>query len=350
MFIYSRNDQTSKKPATPIEMEVNMPAGMQPIPSPMKEAQPSGICIYPTMPIKPSTPVIKPNIPTPPVAPPIEPSVPMQPAPPPVQPSIPVPPVLPPMQPIIPVPPVPPTIQPIIPVPPVPPTMQPMPPSMQCPVCGNMGMHPNSPCQMCGNTGMQPVMPYPMWENTGMQPAMPCPMWENTGMQPVMPCPMWEDKGMQPVMPCPMWEDKGMQPAMPYQMLDDMNEQMPMTDMGQCHNDMEIAYIKKMYPPVCQKIQKYIDSELNQYDHDLSPIYEMYPAAETIAHMANCVYINMKGDLPNVIRDFECNKDMRSPIGGSFYTLVYALLLNELYRKRMRRHFSPTYSSPFYNY
>ena len=327
MFIYSRNDQTSKKPVskstpapkppTPIEMEVNMPAGMQPVPPPMQEVQPSGICIYPTMPIKPSTPVIKPTTPTPPVAPPVEPSVPMQPAPPPVQPSMPVPPV-------------PLTMQPSIPVPP---TMQ---PSMQCQVCGNMGMNPNCPCQMCGNIGMQP--------------AMPCSMWENTGMQPAMPCPMWQDKGMQPAMPYPMWENKEMQPAMPYQMLDDMNEQMPMTDMGQCHNDMEIAYIKKMYPPVCQKIQKYIDSELNQYDHDLSPIYEMYPAAETIAHMANCVYTNMKGDLPNVIRDFECNKDMRSPIGGSFYTLVYALLLNELYRKRMRRHFYPTYSSPFYNY
>lgn len=326
MFNYTRNDQVNKKPMskpaptptktkppTPIEMEVNMPAGMQPTPPPMTEVQPAGTCIYPTMPIKPSTPVIKPDMPTPPVAPPMKPSMPMPPVTPPIAPNVPTPPVMPPMEPTTPIP-----------------------PSMQCPVCGNMGSYPNSPCQICGNVGMQPAMPYPMWENTGMQPAMPCPMWGNTGMQPAMPCQMWKDTGMQSTMPYPMWED--------------MNEQMPMDDIAKCHNDMEIAYIKKMYPPVCQKIQKYIDSELNQYDHDLSPIYEMYPATGTIDHMANCIYNNMKGDLPNVIKEYECNRDMRAPIGGSFYTLVYALLLNELYRKRMRRHLTPTYSYPFYNY
>ena len=310
MFNYTRNDQINKKPVskstptsaktkslTPIEMEVSMPAGMQPTPPPMTESQPSGICIYPTMPIKPSTPVIKPSVPTQPAPP--QPSVPSQPAPP-MQPSVPSQPV-PPMQPSVPV--------------------QPAPP-MQCSVCGNMGMYPNHPCQICGNIGMQPTMPCPMWGNTGMQPTMPCPMWGDTGMQPVMP----------------------------YQMSEDTSEQMPMSDMAQCHNDMEIAYLKKMYPPVCQKIQKYIDSELSQYDHDLSPIYEMYPATGTIDHMANCIYNNMKGDLPNVIKEYECNRNTRAPIGGSFYTLVYALLLNELYRKRMRRHFYPTYSSSFYNY
>lgn len=80
-----------------------------------------------------------------------------------------------------------------------------------------------------------------------------------------------------------------------------------------------------------------MDQELNQYDHDLSPIYEMYPSKETIDHMANCIYTRMKGDLPNVIKQYECNRDTYMPIGGSFYTLVYALLLNELYRKRIGR-------------
>ena len=111
----------------------------------------------------------------------------------------------------------------------------------------------------------------------------------------------------------------------------------PSCDMSKNHDDMEVAYIKKMYPPLCKKIQRYVEAELHQYDHDLSPIYEMYPSTETINHMANCIYTDMKASMGNLIREFEGNPSTRSPMGGSFYTLVYALLLNELYRKRMRR-------------
>ena len=111
----------------------------------------------------------------------------------------------------------------------------------------------------------------------------------------------------------------------------------PSCDMSKNQDDMEVAYMKKMYPPLCQKIQKYVEAELNQYDHDLSPIYEMYPSTETINHMANCIYTDMKASMGNLIKQFEGHPNTRSPIGGSFYTLVYALLLNELYRKRMRR-------------
>lgn len=108
-------------------------------------------------------------------------------------------------------------------------------------------------------------------------------------------------------------------------------------DKSKNQDDMEVAYIKKMYPPLCQKIQKYIESELQQYDHDLSPIYEMYPSKDTINHMANCIYTDMKATMGGLIKEFEGNSSSRSPIGGSFYTLIYALLLNELYRKRMRK-------------
>lgn len=117
----------------------------------------------------------------------------------------------------------------------------------------------------------------------------------------------------------------------------DMPAQNPSCDASKNQDSMEDAYIKKMYPPICKKIQKYVDAELNQYDHDLSPIYEMYPSTETIDYMANCIYTDMKADFNNLIIEFEGNPNTRSPIGGSFYTLIYALLLNELYRKRMRR-------------
>lgn len=110
----------------------------------------------------------------------------------------------------------------------------------------------------------------------------------------------------------------------------------PSCDMSKNQDDMEVAYIKKMYSPLCQKIQKYVESELQEYDHELSPIYEMYPSAETINYMTNCIYTDMKAAMGNLIQEFESNPS-RSPMGGSFYTLIHILLLNELYRKRMRR-------------
>ncbi len=213
MFNYTRNDQTIKKPMdkSTIETKVSMPQGMQPIPAPPMDSQPTTTCIYPSAPIKPP-PVMKPSAPIKP-----------------------------------------------------PPVMKPSKPELP-----------------------QPTMQYPCSE--------------------------------------------------------------PMSDMAKCHNDMEIAYLKKMYPPVCQKIQRYINGELNQYDHDLSPIYEMYPAAETLDYMANCIYNRMKGDLPNVIKEYEGNQNTRTPIGGSFYTLIYALLLNELYRRRMSRRLPLAYPYAQYNY
>lgn len=161
-----------------------------------------------------------------------------------------------------------------------------------------------------------PTMPAPT--PSPEPPTMPQPPTMPTS--PITPCPS----------PCPAYINMNAYYNCPSKMS---------ADVGQCHNDMEIAYLKKMYPPVCQKIQRYVDNELNQYDHELSPIYEMYPSSKSIDYIANCIYTRMKGEMPNMIKDFECNQNMRSPIGGSFYTLIYALLLNELYRKRMRKFF-----------
>ena len=226
MFNYTRSNKpikkpVNKKPMTPIEMEVNMPIQMQPVP----QTDPAVTCIYPHM---SSTPNMTP-----------------QPIPPMPQPA-----------------PMPPMSQPA----PMPPVSQPTP------------------------------MPLPM----------PC---INCGMP-------------HPYMTC---------------MHGNMYNPQPSCDMSKYQDDMEVTYIKKMYPPLCKKVQKYIDCELNQYDHDLSPIYEMYPSSQTIDHIANCIYTDMKADMCNLIKEFEGNPNTRLPIGGSFYTLVYVMLLNELYRKRMRR-------------
>lgn len=187
--------------------------------------------------------------------------------------------------------------------------MQPVPqmdPTVTC-IYPDMNIQPNTPPQPI------PMPPMPM-------PCSQC-MHYNKCMQPM---PM-------PPMPAPM-----PLPAIPT-LYPNIPAPSPSCDMYKAHDDMEVAYIKKMYPPLCQKIQKYVECEINQYDHDLSPIYEMYPSTETIDHMANCIYTDMKADMSNLIKEFEGNPRSPAPMGGSFYTLVYALLLNELYRKRMRK-------------
>lgn len=166
---------------------------------------------------------------------------------------------------------------------------------------------------------MQPTM--------GMQPAM--------GMQPNVTC-MYANVTSPTPMPCMCGAAMGMPSAQ--------------VDSAKVHDDMEIAYLKKMYPPTCQKIQQYVENELDKYDHELSPIYEMYPSQESIDYMANCIYSDMKDDMPETIKEYECSTNSRLPIGGPFYTLAYALLLNELYRRRTRRRLYPTYYSPYYNY
>ena len=159
----------------------------------------------------------------------------------------------------------------------------------------------------------------------------PAPMPVPPTTMPPMPMPV--PPTTMPPVPCSQCTH-----CMHYNMCMQVPMPDPYCDMSKNHDDMEVAYLNKMYPPVCQKIQKYIEAELNQYDHKLSPIYEMYPSTETIEHMANCIYTDMKAAMPSLIKGFECNLDnTRSPIGGSFYTLIYTLLLNELYRKRMRR-------------
>ena len=176
-------------------------------------------------------------------------------------------------------------------------------------------------------TGMQPIPQidpnvtcvYPDMDIMPMAPDM-MPMVPNTAPQAMpMPC-----------MYCGMTHQ-------PMPMTPNMPTSNPSCDLSKNQDDMEVAYIKKMYPPLCKKIQTYVEGELNQYDHDLSPIYEMYPSPQTIQHMANCIYTNMKADMATLIKEFEGNPNLRSPMGGSFYTLVYVMLLNELYRKRMRR-------------
>lgn len=207
--------------------------------------------------------------------------------------------------------------------------MQPIPQPITDITCiyPNMNMQPNMPPQQ---------LPQSLPQSLPQPPAMPCIPY-NMGQQQSMPCMYGNGMCPQP-MPC-MYCNMAMQlmpsPAIPPTHIN-IPHQDPSCDMSKTQDDMEVTYIKKMYPPLCQKIQNHIENELCQYDHDLSPIYEMYPASETIHYMANCIYTDMKANYSNLIKEFEGRLDTRSPMGGSFYTLVYVLLLNELYRKRMR--------------
>lgn len=207
-----------------------------------------------------------------------------------------------------------------------------------------------------------PVVPLPI-SSPPPAPAPPVPpvmpIEELESQPPIMPTEavpteLVMQPSPQPTITC-MYSNMGMQPPMPYMcpnvpICQNISVQGPQADLNKTQDDMEVAYLKKMYPPVCQKVQYYVENELNKYDHELSPIYEMYPAKESIDHMANCIYSDMKDDMYDMITEYEGTYKTRQPIGGSFYTLLYALLLNELYRRRSRRRLYPTPYSPFYNF
>lgn len=180
---------------------------------------------------------------------------------------------------------------------------------------------------------MQPI-PQPDTDTTCIYSDMNIP--PNIPLQPLPVPPMPTHCMPAPCMNCHCMHQNMCIPPMPMPM-PTLPPSDPSCDTSKHHDEMEVAYLNKMYPPLCQKIQKYVEAELNQYDHDLSPIYEMYPSPDTITHMVNSIYTDMKASMGSLINEFEGNQCARSPMSGAFYTLTYVLLLNELYRKRMRR-------------
>lgn len=112
------------------------------------------------------------------------------------------------------------------------------------------------------------------------------------------------------------------------------------------YDDLENNFLKKNYPPLCQKIQYYVDKYLDEEDYANSPIYDMYPSATTIDNMADRIYMALKDDSAFMQADTYSHRGSRYPNRTENHTLIYPVLLSELYRRRMRKYLSTIYEYP----
>lgn len=104
------------------------------------------------------------------------------------------------------------------------------------------------------------------------------------------------------------------------------------------YDELESCFLMKNYPPFCQKIHYYIQKYLDSQDYNTSPIYDVYPSSATIDSMADTIYMEIKDDSPDTLKEFETNGNYRYAHRSNLYMLIYPLLLNELYKRRMRKY------------
>lgn len=120
------------------------------------------------------------------------------------------------------------------------------------------------------------------------------------------------------------------------------------------YDELEDNFLKKHYPPLCQKIQFYVDKYLDSQDYNTSPIYDMYPSSATLDHMVDTIYLEAQDDSPHMMKEFEMVKNVRYVQRNTLYAIIYPLLLNELYRRRMRKYlytlqyYPPTLGFPLF--
>lgn len=104
------------------------------------------------------------------------------------------------------------------------------------------------------------------------------------------------------------------------------------------YDELESYFLMKNYPPFCQRLHYYILKYLDSQDYNTSPIYDMYPSSATIDSMADIIYMEIKDDSPDILKEFKEDENSKYTTRSNLYMLIYPLLLNELYRRRMRKY------------
>lgn len=104
------------------------------------------------------------------------------------------------------------------------------------------------------------------------------------------------------------------------------------------YDELESCFLMKNYPPFCQKINYYIQKYLDSQDYDTSPIYDMYPSRAALDNMTDIIYLEMTDDSPSILKEIALISNFRYTNRTSLYLLIHPLLLNELYRRRMRKY------------
>ena len=109
--------------------------------------------------------------------------------------------------------------------------------------------------------------------------------------------------------------------------------------LEQQYDNLESAFVKRNYPPLCQKVQHYVENYLDAQDYNASPIYHTSHCEASIDNMADIIYMQIKDDFPELFRAHESDSKARyTERSNDFYMLIYPLLLHELYKRRMKKY------------
>lgn len=124
--------------------------------------------------------------------------------------------------------------------------------------------------------------------------------------------------------------------------------------------EMDIEYMKKMYPELARQIQAYIDEECDKMEYDGSYMYDEYPDGEVINMIVDKVLEKLQEDSQMSVEEIETEsieKDIdaqnyRYGFGGrGLRDLIAVMLLNEMFGRRRRyyRRRRPYYRRPRYD-
>lgn len=117
--------------------------------------------------------------------------------------------------------------------------------------------------------------------------------------------------------------------------------------LEQQYDIIETAFVKRNYPPLCQKIQRYVEMYLDGQDYNASPIYHTSPSEAFIDNMVDTIYMQIKDDFPELFKSHQNESKSRySERNNEIYILIYPLLLHELYKRRMKKYICTLHTVP----
>ncbi|MFP4697367.1 MAG: hypothetical protein ACLFMO_01530 [Eubacteriales bacterium] len=129
-------------------------------------------------------------------------------------------------------------------------------------------------------------------------------------------------------------------------------------------DEMDLDYMKKMYPDLAKQIQYYIDEECDKMEYDGSYMYDEYPDREAVNMISEKIYERVMEDPAvriNEVSDEKKDEEVESQQFGyrrfGLRDLIQVMLLNEIfgrrrryYRRRRRPRYRYPYSSDYYSY
>ncbi|TCK87894.1 hypothetical protein EDC19_2738 [Natranaerovirga hydrolytica] len=136
--------------------------------------------------------------------------------------------------------------------------------------------------------------------------------------------------------------------------------QMPITEDMDSSDEMDIEYMKRMYPELARQLQYYVDEECDKMEYDGSYMYDEYPDKESLYMMVEKIYERIMSDpsvrINEVFSDSEKDKNEKNVESQQFgfgarglRDLIQVMLLNEIFRRRRRysrrrrpRRYTPT--------